>query len=175
MFGLKKSSVPEQSTPPARPTPATLTTKQRGQIGEDAAVLFLQQNGYKIIERNWRPGNALRGEIDAIAWTRDARGQKILCFVEVKARSSNLSQKFSEKMLSEKMLSGNQPALRETAAPQEAVTISKQRQIARLANAYVSIHKMDNIACRFDVVEVHLSRQTAALCTLCVNAFDYQG
>ena len=119
--------------------------------------MFLEQRGFQIIERNWRPGNALRGEIDAIAWTRDERGQKILCFVEVKTRSTNLSG-----------------TLRETAAPQEAVTLSKQRQIARLANAYVSLNRLDNIACRFDVVEVRLARGVAPACTLCVNAFDYR-
>lgn len=168
MFGLKKSSA-STNTPAAtltnRSTPnAPLTTKQRGQIGEDAAALFLQARGYEIIARNWRPGNALRGEIDVIAWTRDERGQRVLCFVEVKARTSNLSPTLAE----------NQSSLREIAAPQEAVTISKQRQIARLANAYVSIHRLDNVACRFDVVEVRLSRENAPICTLCLNAFDYQ-
>ena len=154
--GLKKVPVPiDRGTRDVASAPSTtLTPKQRGQVGEDAAAAFLLQNGYKIIERNWRPGNALRGEIDVIAWTRDARAERVLCFVEVKTRS-------------------NSPTLRETAAPQEAVTISKQRQIARLANAYVSIHRLDNVACRFDVVEVHLSRQTSTVCTLCANAFDY--
>lgn len=167
--GLKKDPVPiDRGARDAASAPSTtLTTKQRGQVGEDAAAAFLLQNGYKIIERNWRPGNALRGEIDVIAWTRDARGQKILCFVEVKTRSTRLSPVLIENQAK------NQPPLRETAAPQEAVTISKQRQIARLANAYVSIHRLDNVACRFDVVEVHLSRQTSTVCTLCANAFDY--
>lgn len=163
MFGFRKNSAPteansstEASTSAKPSTRAEkLTTKQRGQIGEDAAVLFLKQNDYQIIERNWRPGNALRGEIDVIAGILDARGHRVLCFVEVKARSASLS------------------SLREIAAPQEAVTISKQRQIARLANAYVSIHHLDEISCRFDVVEVHLTREAAPRCTLCVNAFDY--
>jgi len=166
MFAFKKAVEPRAgSTPDLQSTSATpLTTKQRGQIGENAAVIFLQQSGYQIIERNWRPGNALRGEIDAIAWTHEARGHRVLCFIEVKARTRAHSTTHS----------GNQPVLRETAAPQEAVTASKQRQIARLANAYISIHRLDNVACRFDVVEVHLSRQAPPLCSLCVNAFDYR-
>ena len=171
MFGFNSGSKKEDTPPNNRGSHdassapvARLTAKQSGQFGEDAAAAFLQQNGYKIIERNWRPGNALRGEIDAIAWARDARGRNVLCFVEVKTRSSRLSSSLQEK----------QPPLRETAAPQEAVTISKQRQIARLANAYVSIHRLDNVACRFDVVEVRLDRHRTALCNLCVNAFDYQ-
>ena len=157
--GSSNSDLPDLSTPGA-----LLTTKQRGQLGEDAAALFLEQRGFQIIARNWRPGNSLRGEIDAIAWTRDERGQKVLCFVEVKTRSSNLSSTLRE----------NQLVLRETAAPQEAVTPSKQRQIARLANAYVSLNRLDNVACRFDVVEVRLMRGAAPACSLCVNAFDYR-
>jgi putative endonuclease len=37
-----------------------------------------------VLERNWRAGNSLRGEIDCIA-----RHGKTLCFVEVKTRASN--------------------------------------------------------------------------------------
>ena len=164
MFGWRSEKQKSAANGVGSTPDAPLTTKQRGQLGEDAAAIFLEQRGFQIIERNWRPGNALRGEIDAIAWTRDERGQKILCFVEVKTRSTNLSGTLRE----------NQPALRETAAPQEAVTLSKQRQIARLANAYVSFNRLDNIACRFDVVEVRLARGVAPACTLCVNAFDYR-
>ena len=168
MFGLKKQPAPAKGSTPstnaAATSSSTTTTKQRGQIGEDAAALFLQARGYQIIARNWRPGNSLRGEIDAIAWTQNARGQKILCFVEVKARMGNLSS----------LPAKNNPPIREIAAPQEAVTLSKQRQIARLANAYVSIHKLDNVACRFDVVEVWLYREKAPHCSLCANAFDYR-
>jgi len=166
MFGMKKQPAPTTGSTPFSGAAATTasTTKQRGQIGEDAAALFLQSRGYQIIARNWRPGNSLRGEIDAIATTRDERGHRILCFVEVKARMGNLPQTLTE----------TQPPIREIAAPQEAVTLSKQRQIARLANAYVSLNKLDNIACRFDVVEVWLSRDNAPLCSLCVNAFDYR-
>lgn len=126
-----------------------MKTQQRGQSGEDAAAAYLQKNGYKIIERNWRPGNALRGEVDCIAWHG-----KTLCFVEVKARSSNSK-----------------------GAPQEAVTSSKQRQLSRLANAYVSMHRLVDVPCRFDVVEVWLASESTDPPRIAHrrNAFDYSG
>lgn len=57
------------------------SNKEIGQIGEDAAVIFLEQLGYNILERNWRFS---RAEIDIIAKDHD-----ILVFVEVKTRSYN--------------------------------------------------------------------------------------
>jgi len=52
-----------------------------GRWGEQAAVEYLEKQGYTILERNFR---AARGEVDIIA-----RQDKVLVFVEVKARSSN--------------------------------------------------------------------------------------
>ena len=51
-----------------------------GKAGEEAAVQFLRQHGYRILERNYR---CRFGEIDLIA--RDGR---MLAFVEVKTRRS---------------------------------------------------------------------------------------
>jgi len=56
-----------------------MTEKQiRGALGEQAAVDYLRQNGFMIIERNYRIG---RSEVDIIASRRDE-----LHFVEVKTR-----------------------------------------------------------------------------------------
>ncbi len=52
-----------------------------GKHGEVLAAVYLEQNGYHILEKNWRYG---RAEIDLIAYI-DAQ----LIFVEVKTRSSN--------------------------------------------------------------------------------------
>ena len=60
-------------------TPTMQTDKQiRGAIGEQAAVDYLRQNGFMIVERNYRVG---RSEIDIIASRYDE-----LHFVEVKTR-----------------------------------------------------------------------------------------
>lgn len=59
------------------------TQKQKlGAWGEDKAVNFLMQNGYSILERNFR----IRAcELDIIAWN-EIKGEKTLCFIEVKTR-----------------------------------------------------------------------------------------
>jgi putative endonuclease len=49
-----------------------------GLAGEEAAVKFLENQGYRILQRNFR--NSV-GEMDVVA--RDGR---VLCFVEVKTR-----------------------------------------------------------------------------------------
>ena len=102
--------------------------QERGRDGEDIAVDLLQSRGYRVVQRNWRPGGGMRGELDIIAWH-----DRTLCFVEVKARSSRASN-----------------------LPQESVTLSKQMQISRLANLYTSQRGLDDIDFRFDVVEVWL-------------------
>ena len=53
--------------------------KQRGRRGEDLACEFLKQNGYRVIERNFR---CRMGEIDIIAVD-----DQHICFTEVKART----------------------------------------------------------------------------------------
>ena len=50
-----------------------------GNLGEEKATLFLQEIGYKILERNWRFSKA---EIDIIA-----KDGEVLVFVEVKSKS----------------------------------------------------------------------------------------
>lgn len=51
-----------------------------GKKGEELAVEYLQQNGYKILDRNW---TFQKAEIDIIA-----QKENILAVVEVKTRSS---------------------------------------------------------------------------------------
>ncbi len=100
-------------------------TPSAGKLGEGMAVSFLLDKGYGIEEMNWHCGRD--GEIDIIA--RDGR---VLVFVEVKTR-------FSEKY--------GQPA--------QAVGISKQKQIGRLAKKYLYLKNLyGKIDCRFDVVSV---------------------
>ena len=58
-----------------------MTTKEIGQIGEDAAVNYLISQGYSILERNWRCGHL---ELDIVALDGD-----FLAIVEVKTREVN--------------------------------------------------------------------------------------
>jgi putative endonuclease len=51
-----------------------------GKRGEELAVAYLQQRGYRIVARNYR---CLYGEVDIIAWEGET-----LVFVEVKSRNT---------------------------------------------------------------------------------------
>ncbi len=63
--------------------PSSRARKNLGDSGERVAALFLEQRGYKILERNFRTRG---GEIDLIA--EDADG---LAFVEVRTRRGDLA------------------------------------------------------------------------------------
>ena len=51
-----------------------------GKSGEDSALNFLKENGYKILINNYK---TRLGEVDIIAYDKDT-----LCFIEVKTRGS---------------------------------------------------------------------------------------
>jgi len=55
-----------------------MTTKEIGTLAEEIAVKFLENQGYKIIDRNWKFKNF--GEIDIIALKKN-----LINFVEVKS------------------------------------------------------------------------------------------
>jgi len=100
---------------------------ETGQLGETAAAEFLEQQGWRIAERNWRSG---RGEVDIIAWSEE----EILVFVEVKTRSGEGAGYGS---------------------PEESIDAKKQDQLVRAAGAYME--SIDyNWEIRFDVVAVIL-------------------
>ncbi len=56
------------------------TTTQKGQAAEHAALLFLEQQGLTLVERNF---SSRMGEIDLIMWQ-----QKTLVFIEVRQRTN---------------------------------------------------------------------------------------
>jgi putative endonuclease len=70
--------ISEKTLPPAK-LPDHLRTGRRG---EEAAYFHLRELGYVMVARNFRSPNR-RGEIDLIAWHQD-----VLCFVEVKTRTT---------------------------------------------------------------------------------------
>ena len=121
--------------------------KTMGSRGEAETVAFLETRGYRIVDTNVRPlGGMARGEIDVIAWDGE-----YLVFCEVKTR---------------RVMSGSQ------GTPAEAVGIRKQAQLTRLALAYVAKHDLDDVPCRFDVVEVVRCPPTPARFTLWRDAFQ---
>lgn len=107
----------------------TRTTRQAGQEGEERALRFLEAQGLRLVERNYRVGGGPRrpaGEIDLILRDRDTT----LVFVEVRARRSDRH--------------GGAAA---------TVTAHKQRRIVRAAQTYLLRFATPPI-CRFDVVAI---------------------
>lgn len=102
-----------------------------GRLGEDAAVEFLKQNGYTVIERNYRSG---RNEIDIIATDKS-----YIVFVEVKARTYK-----SE---------GYMPYGR----PSDAVNRDKKQRTVAAATEYLKKHNSKGKQPRLDVIEVFLA------------------
>lgn len=109
--------------------------KRLGQLGEDAAARYLQQEGYEVIERNWR---CSVGEVDIVARGDDPR-QVVL--VEVKARRV--------------------PCLDAPVAPELAVGPKKRAKYRTLALMYLSLNAEVN-AVRFDVIGVGITAEGTA-------------
>lgn len=64
---------------------AAVTTKQRGDAAEDAALLHLQRHGLRLVQRNFRTPGRGGGEVDLIMREPDGT----LVFVEVRQRASS--------------------------------------------------------------------------------------
>lgn len=92
-----------------------------GQAGEDLVANYLVNNGFTIIERNYRKQY---GEIDLIAINKE-----IIAFVEVKRRIHT----YQGLDLS------------------EVVTFSKQQKMIKVAKHYLAYGKHDTKNCRFDI------------------------
>lgn len=95
-----------------------------GSIGEELASEYLKENGFTILERNFRVGRF--GEIDIIATERE-----YICFIEVKTRTSSLF-----------------------GTPAEAVGYAKREKLRQLAWIYLKQENLKDRNMRFDIVEV---------------------
>ena len=107
-----------------------------GKLGEAYAAAYLTQLGYRLVAANFTlpVGRNLRGavvnaEIDLVAYDSD-----VLCFVEVKTRSSDWF-----------------------APPQVNVDLRKRRQITRAARVYRQMLGIEDEPHRYDVVTVVLN------------------
>ena len=117
--------------------PAHLRTGRRG---EEDTYFYLRRLGYVIVARNFRSPRR-RGEIDLIGWDK-----KILCFIEVKTRTSHAVK----------------PA-------EAAVDHSKKRELSAVAREYLS--HLPECPCRFDVVSVYYESSSQPVFELFRNAF----
>lgn len=121
--------------------PAHLRT---GRKGEEMAYYFLRRQGYTIVARNWRCAGH-KGEIDLIGWDGS-----ILCFIEVKTRSSHAVK-----------------------SAEAAVDRAKQLELRRMAAQFLRRwHPRPHS--RFDVVSIYLVPGTAAQIDLFKEAFSWR-
>jgi putative endonuclease len=102
-----------------------LTPEQAlGKRGEDLAHRYLQNAGFQVVARNYKPG--ADSEIDIVARQGD-----LAIFVEVKTRASS-----------------------EFSAPERAVDDEKERHIVRAARAYTTRARIDWSCVRFDLISI---------------------
>ena len=106
--------------------------RQKGAVAEEAAVQHLIQNGYQILDRNWR---CRSGELDITA-EKDG----VLVFIEVRSRSS--SGRFG--------------------TPSESVDQRKVLQVRSTAEHYLHLKKQHGRSIRFDVIAVMLNADLSA-------------
>lgn len=106
-----------------------------GHAGEERALEFLEQHGYRLVATNvhlpvgrTRRGAEVRAEVDIIAYDAGT-----LCFIEVKTRRTD-----------------------DFARPEANVDLRKQRQISRAARRYRRLLDIVEDAYRYDVVSVLL-------------------
>ena len=97
-----------------------------GKWGEECAAIYLQKQGYTIMDRDWRYGRS-KSDIDIICKSPDMR---TVVFVEVKTRSHE-----------------------EIMAPEDAVNVQKVRRLGRAADHYVKTYNIVEDL-RFDIFTI---------------------
>lgn len=113
-----------------------------GKWGEEMAAEYLQQKGYRIIERDWRSGNR---DIDIIAQAPDL---STLVFVEVKTRKNEVIMRAAD-----------------------AVNPTKARNIALSANNYIKMRHVDGLL-RFDIITIVGTNAQNMKLEHIINAFN---
>ncbi len=118
-----------------------------GRSGEEAAARFLEAQGLRILERNWRCG---RLELDLIFLDPTAQPETLV-FAEVRTRDAG-----------------------GLAAPAQTLDSRKRRALCRAAAEYLSRMELWERPCRFDLLSV-LERDNAYLVEHVPNVFEYVG
>ena len=112
-----------------------------GRRGEEEAYFHLRRLGYVMVARNYRSSRS-RGELDLVGWDGD-----VLCFIEVKTRTTRVVQ----------------PA-------EAAVDSEKQLDLSRVAREF--LRKISgNPPFRFDIVSIYFEVGRPAEIQLFKNAF----
>lgn len=105
------------------------TTNDIGDRGENLAASFLDEAGYRVLDRNYR---FERNEVDLVC--RDPEDDGEIVFVEVKTRTG-----------------------RGFGPPEASVTEEKQASLIEVARAYLHEHGLVGTPARFDVIGILLA------------------
>ncbi|WP_253270672.1 YraN family protein [Actinomyces sp. oral taxon 448] len=129
-LGAASGRAPGGARPPAVETGRAAV----GRRGERIAARYLGDRGWRVLDRNWRPGPGLRGELDLVALEPSAGTRPAaLVVVEVKTRTT---------------LSAGPPAA--------AVDSAKLARLRTLAAAWAAEHSAPHGRLRLDVISVLL-------------------
>ena len=113
-----------------------------GKWGEELAAQHLREQGYTILDRDWRLGHR---DLDIVARTPDGT---TVVFVEVKTRTSDVVSR-----------------------PQDAVDARKIRSLGAAANAYAKEFQLwDEL--RFDLISIIGDRAETAVLEHVEDAFN---
>jgi putative endonuclease len=96
-----------------------------GRHGEEEAYFYLRRQGYVMVARNYRSPRS-RSELDLVGWDSE-----VLCFIEVKTRTS-----------------------RDVQPAEAAVDQEKRRDLSRVAREFLRRIK-GNPPFRFDIVSIY--------------------
>lgn len=113
----------------ARMSADMTTTNDIGDRGEELAASFLEEAGYRVLERNYR---FERNEVDLVCSDPDCGGE--IVFVEVKTRTG----------------SGYGP-------PEASVTDEKKQALIEVSRAYLHERRLEGAPARFDVIAILLA------------------
>ncbi len=105
-------------------------TKDLGDLGEKIAEKFLKNNGYKVLDKNFRYRNF--GELDIIA----QKGNDII-FFEVKTRKVTGLSDF---------------------LPEDNITSEKQRKLIKLAEIYLNKSNLISKSWQIDILAIEIYR-----------------
>ncbi len=108
---------------------AEQSNRDKGTIGEDFAVDYLEKLGYFIVKRNFTFGKL--GEIDIIAEIN-----KVLVFVEVRSKFYY-----------------------DTPDPINSIGFGKRTKLRKAAEGYLFINKIQDKEMRFDVIILDFSQK----------------
>lgn len=109
-----------------------MNTIPLGKLGEQIAINYLREKGYKILDRNFRWKKL--GELDIIA----KKGNNV-AFIEVKARRKKHLSDF---------------------IPEDSITFTKQKKLIKLAQIWLAKQKLNNVDWQIDILAIEVYRSS---------------